>query len=148
MYGLIYWGNALCSKSIFKIQKRIIRVISSSGKFDSSRELLKKLQILPLQSQYIFSLLLFVIKNKNYFTSNIDIHDINTRYSYNLHLPSSNLSIVQKGVFFSGSKIYNHLLLNIKLLSKDIKQFKSLLRSYLTEHAFYSTDEYYKTTSQ
>jgi hypothetical protein len=76
------------------------------------------------------------------------MNDINTRYNYNLHLPSTNLSIVQKGVVFSGSKVYNHLLLNIKLLSKDVKNFKTLLRRYLTEQAFYSIDEFYKSTSQ
>jgi hypothetical protein len=42
-YGIIFWGNAPLSKSIFKIQKRIIRVISGSGKLDSCRELLKKI---------------------------------------------------------------------------------------------------------
>jgi hypothetical protein len=72
----------------------------------------------------------------------MDIHDINTRYNYNLYLPFTNLSIVQKGVLFSGSTFYNHLPSNIKLLSKDVKRFKSLLRSYLTKHAFYSTDEF------
>jgi hypothetical protein len=72
--------------------------MSGVGKFNSCRDLFKKLQILPLPSQYNFSLLLVTIKNKNYFTSNTDIHDINTHYNYNLHLPSTNLSIVQKGV--------------------------------------------------
>jgi hypothetical protein len=55
---------------------------------------------------------------------------------------------VQKGVLSSGSKIYNHLPLNIKMLSKDAKRFKSTLRTYLTEHAFYSLDEYYQITTQ
>jgi hypothetical protein len=36
---------------------------------------------------------------------------------------------------------------NIKMLSKDIKHFKSSLRTYLTEHAFYSTGEYYQLSS-
>jgi hypothetical protein len=34
------------------------------------------------------------------------------------------------------SKIYNHLPLNIKLLSKDIKVLKYSLRSFLIEHIF------------
>jgi hypothetical protein len=93
-------------------------------------------------------LLLFILKNKNYFTSNSEIHNINTRNNYNLHLPSINLSIVQKGVLFSGSKIYNHLPMNIKLLSGDIKHFKSLLRSYFIEHTIFIIDEFYKITSQ
>jgi hypothetical protein len=71
-----------------------------------------------------------------------EVHDINTRHNHNLHLPSTNLSLLQKGVLFSGSKLYNHLPLNIKMLSKDTKHFKSTLRTYLTEHAFYSLEEY------
>jgi hypothetical protein len=147
-YSIILGGNSHLSESIFKIQKRIIGVIASLDMYDSCRELLKKFQILPLQSQYIFSLLVFVIKNKSYFTSNSDIHDINTRYNHNLYLPSTNLTSVHKGVLFSGSKIYNHLSLNIKMHSKDIKHFKFLLRIYLTEHSFYSIDEYYQLTPQ
>jgi hypothetical protein len=92
LYGIIVWGNAPHSENIFKIQKRILRVMTGSG------GLFKKLHILPLQSQYIFSILLFVVKNRNYFRSNTDIHYINTRFNHNLHLPSTNLSVVQRGV--------------------------------------------------
>jgi hypothetical protein len=110
----------LITRVFSKFKKRIIRVITSSGRLVSCCGLFKKLQMLPLQSQYIFSLLLFVAKKRNYFIANTDTHDIDTHYNYILYLPSTNLSIVQKGVLFSGSKIYNNLPLNIKLLSKDI----------------------------
>jgi len=40
----------------------------------------KKLNILPLHSQYILSLLLFVIKNIEEFTSNSEVHSIDTRH--------------------------------------------------------------------
>jgi hypothetical protein len=110
----------------------------------SCRGLFKKLQIMPLQSQYISSLLLFVAKKMNYFI--VNTHNTDTCYNYNLYLPSTNLLIVQKGMIFSGSKIYNHLPLNIKLLSKGIKVFKSSLRSFLIENVFYSIDEYYNFT--
>jgi hypothetical protein len=63
-------------------------------------------------------------------------HNINTRFNQNLHLPSTNLTLVRKEIFFSGSKIYNQLPLRIKMLYKDIKHLKSSLRTYLTEHAF------------
>jgi len=77
-YGIIFWGNSHLSDSIFKIKKRIIRVITNSGRRDSCRDFYKKLQILPLLSQYIFSLLIFVNKNRSCFISNSEIHDINT----------------------------------------------------------------------
>jgi hypothetical protein len=99
-YGIIFWGNSHFSDSIFKIQKRIIRVITNTGRCDSCRELYKKLQILPLPSHYIFSLLVFVNKKRSCFISNLEIRDINTRHTHNLNLPSTNPTLVQKGVLF------------------------------------------------
>ena len=69
-YGIIFWGNSSYSKNILKIQIRIIWVIMSSDRRDSCHELFRQLNILPLQSQYIFSLLLFIIKNGDHFLSN------------------------------------------------------------------------------
>ena len=65
-YGIIFWGISTNSKIIFKTQERIIRIITNSTNMDSCRDLFKKLGILPLQSQYIFSLLMFVVKNKDF----------------------------------------------------------------------------------
>jgi hypothetical protein len=64
-YGIIFWGNSVHSKFIFKIKKRTIRVITNYWIRDSCRDLFKKLQILPIYSQYIYSLLLFVVKNRD-----------------------------------------------------------------------------------
>jgi hypothetical protein len=138
-YGIIFGGNSNLSGSIFKIQKRIIRIITNAGRWDSCRQLHKRLQILSLPSPYIYSLLIFVNKNRSLFLSNSEIHDKNICFNHNL-------TLVQKGVLYSGSRIYNHLPLNIKMLSKDAKQFESTLRSYLIEHTFYSLDEYYQLT--
>ena len=53
-YGIIFWGNEPYSDKIFKIQKRVIRIIKSSRPRDSCRELFKNLEILPLYSQNIY----------------------------------------------------------------------------------------------
>jgi hypothetical protein len=45
-YGSIFGGNSHQSNSIFKIQKRIIRIITNTGSHDSCRQLRKQLQIL------------------------------------------------------------------------------------------------------
>jgi hypothetical protein len=84
-YGIIFWGNSHQSDSIFKFQKRIIRIITNTGRRDSCRQLYEQLEILPLPSPYIFSLLVFVNKNRGLFLPNSEIHDINTRYNNNLH---------------------------------------------------------------
>jgi hypothetical protein len=38
-YGIIFWGNSVHSKYIFKIKKRTIRVITNSGMRDLCHEL-------------------------------------------------------------------------------------------------------------
>jgi len=60
-----------------------------------------KLQILPLTSQYLLSLLMFVIQNKNLFSTNNENHHIETRQRNNLYLPQTNLTIYQKGAYYS-----------------------------------------------
>jgi hypothetical protein len=67
---------------------------------DSCRYLFKKLRILPLKSQYISSLLLFVVNNKDQFIVNSENYSINMRQSTNLHLPQANLAMYQKGYKF------------------------------------------------
>jgi len=109
-----------------------------------NRPLFKKLGILPLPSQYIFSLLLFVVTNKKFFSLNSQIHSIYTRHTDNLHLPQTGLTSVQKGVTYSGCKIYNHLPVHIKNSSNNIPLFKKLLKKLLLQYVFYSVDKYYQ----
>jgi hypothetical protein len=78
-YGLLFWGNSPDSITIFGLQKRI-------------RELFFKLEILPLPSQYILPLLLFMMRNKKQFLTNSEIYHINTRQQTNLPLTLVNVT--------------------------------------------------------
>jgi len=49
-----------------------------SGSKDSCKKLFTSFEILPLPSLYIFSLLRFVIKNKELFTTNNETHNYGT----------------------------------------------------------------------
>jgi len=143
-YGIIFGGNSTHSMEIFRIQKRVICIITKSSNRASCHQLFKQLEILPLQSQYIFSTLLFVIKNKNLFATNQNFQTINTRYNSDLHLPTCNLTLFQKGAYFSGIKLFNHLPQTLKCLSVDIKAFKLALLRFLKQHYFYSVEEYFQ----
>ena len=66
-YGIIIWGNSSNVDRIFRLIKRIIRIIMGARTRHSCRELFNILKILPLTSQYIFSLALFVVNNKSLF---------------------------------------------------------------------------------
>jgi hypothetical protein len=73
---------------------------------------------------------------------------MNTRQKYNFHLPSSNLSLYQKGVYFTGIKMLNNLPQSIKNLSNDTKKFKTALKNYLHAQFFYSIDEYFNVNRE
>jgi len=142
-YGLIFWGHSSHSVRVFSLQKRIIRIMTGSGSRDSYRTLFICLKILPIPSLYIFLLLRFVIKNKDLFTTNNEIHKIDTRQRNNLHLPSVSLKKFQTGVFYMGIKIYNSLPLHIKEDTSNINKFLSLLKNFLSENSFYSLGDFY-----
>ena len=57
-YGIIFWGNSSHSEEIFKIQKRIIRIIMNSSKNACCRQLSKELN--PSNSIPIYILNTFI----------------------------------------------------------------------------------------
>jgi hypothetical protein len=93
--------------------------MSNSGYRDSCRELFKQLEILPLKSQYIFSLLMFIVNNKDQFESNLEISGRNTRFNNKLHFPACNLAAFQKGIYYQGVKVFNGLPPNIRIMAYD-----------------------------
>jgi len=142
-HGIIFWRNSSHSKIIFKIQKRIIRVIMNCSSRNSCHDLFKKLNIFLSQSQYLFSLLLFVIKNRDLFRSNSEVHNVSTRYISYLHLPIVNLTVFQKGAFYSGIRIFSHLPSTIKDLSYDVKQFELAFKKFLLTNSFYCLEKHF-----
>jgi len=77
-YGIIFRGNSSHSSIIFRIQKKAIRIMEGRGNRVSRRNVFKKLQILPLTSQYMLPSLMFVVKNKNLFVTNNENHNLDT----------------------------------------------------------------------
>jgi hypothetical protein len=142
-YGIIFWGNQPYSEKIFKIQKRAIRIITNSRMRDSCKELFQRLKILPLYSQYIFSLSIFVIKNKHLYNANHQIHSVHTRFKTNLHPPIANLTKFQKGVYYSEIKIFNYLSHDIKDLANEITLLQNALKRFLLINSFYNSEEYF-----
>jgi len=110
---------------------------------DPCRTLFICLKILPLPYLYIFLLLRFVIKNKDLFTTNNEIHKFDTRQRNNLQIPSVSLKQFQTGIFYMGLKIYKSLSLHIKEESCNINKFLSLLKDFLSENSFYSLGDFY-----
>jgi hypothetical protein len=77
-YGIIFWGNATNCCMIFKLRKRVIKVMSGAEPRASCRHLFSKLEILPFPCQYILSLMLFIIDEPNNFQTSLEMCGLHT----------------------------------------------------------------------
>jgi hypothetical protein len=83
-----------------------------------------------------------------YFVS--DMHNRDTRQAFNLNLfvPTTHLSLYQKGSYCMSIKLFNSLPLNLKQLYKEVKWFKLKLKEFLNCHSCYTLDEYFEYSSR
>ena len=139
----MFWGNSAHSNRVFNIQKGIIRIMAGIGKRDSCRKLFSHLNILPLPSLYILASLRFVMKNKEFFTTNNEIHQYGTRQTHYLHFPPVNLKKYQSAVYCMGIETYNCLPPYIKAEFNNIIKFEYLFKKFLRENTFYSLYEFF-----
>jgi hypothetical protein len=63
----------------------------------------------------------------------VKVHKINTRQTFDQYVPTANLTIYQKGIYYPEIKIYNHLPTAIKDLCDDKNKFKLALKRYLLQ---------------
>jgi hypothetical protein len=58
-YGILFWGNCRNVKKVFKLQKRVIRLIANISSTTSCVPYFKKLKIMTLPYLYIYEILLY-----------------------------------------------------------------------------------------
>ena len=75
--------------------------------------------------------------------TNNENHHLDTRQRNNLHFPPANLTIYQKGTYYSGIKFFNNLPLQIQKVADNQKKFKIALKNFLHTYSFYSIEQYF-----
>jgi hypothetical protein len=141
-YGIMFWGNSTHVGRVFKLQKKVIRCIAGCNSCESCREYFREMRILPLKSQYIYSMMKFAVKNNEIFDRNNDYHNIETRQCNNMHVTQVNLTKYGKGVHHMIVKIFNRLPAGIKAITNNPKIFKIKMKEFLLTKIFYTLDEY------
>ena len=140
-YGIIFWGNSSHAQSLFKLQKRVIRVMVDAKYLESCKPIFKEHKILPLPSLYVYEILLYVRKQKHLFIQNNEFHNHNTRQKEDLHVLHHSTALYKNGVLNSGIRLYNNLPKTLKEL-KTFVGFKRKVKEFLELHCFYSVEEY------
>jgi hypothetical protein len=121
--------------------KRAIRVMSRLSPRSSCKEGFKRLGILTVPCLYIYSMMMFVVRNINIYQSNNAIHHIHTRHFGKFLASVERLSSIQRSVLYSSITIYNNLPQNIRILIDNVNIFRHTLKNFIS-NAFYSVDEY------
>jgi hypothetical protein len=108
------------------------------------REHFRDMNILPLRSQYIYSLMMFLIKNREIFNTNSDCYEIDTRQNMNIHMYQVNLAKYGNGVYLMAVRIYNELPNKLKIILNNPNKFKASLKEFLHLNSYYTLDEFFK----
>jgi hypothetical protein len=75
----------------------------------------------------------FLVNNLEYFTCNNTIHTEHTKNRTYLHVPQTNLTLCQGGVYYMSIKIFNKLPKHIADSLGNKKQFIRKLRNLLID---------------
>ena len=140
-YGLIaYFG---CSKSYLNkliiIQKRCIRAINKLNYREHTNEYFLSNKILKLEDQHVFQIAIYMFKTLKFnFDPNLficlnyqnQLHNHETRYSYQLTLPRLRASTSENNIAYCGVKLWNSLPESIKNLF-TVKMFKNSLKVHI-----------------
>ena len=94
-YEIILGGGKESIKAL-RIQKKVIRLITSLKRLESSRQKFKEKGILTVTSIYILEVLCHIKKHRDNLKKNCEIHDHNTRSNYDFHTQSHKTSQLQK----------------------------------------------------
>jgi len=142
------WGNTYptCLEKLNLMHKRIIRVITCSPYRAHTAPLFYANRILTLKDINVYTACIFVFNYldgalpntfDNYYVTNRDIHNRDTRNADDLHIPYGRLDNTISNIRINGSKLWNNLSPYIKN-STSIYIFKSRLRFFLIEQTLVS----------
>lgn len=149
IYGIILWGHSKQIKTLFTLQKRAIRNLANAsynpvttGVFykDSCKKLFFKFNILPLPCVYIFSIIMYVVNNEQFYKVTEKKHKYNVREGKRKDNIEAN-NCMQKGIIETGIKLFNKLPCYLQEKKND-KEFLTLLKEFLMKGCYYTVNEY------
>ena len=103
------WGGDPESIRIFRLQKKVIRIIGKAGQHASCRNLFKDLNILPLPCLYIIEVMCCVKSNMEKMKYNEEVHDHCTCQKSEFHIQVCSTTLYKNRSAYVSIKLYNKL---------------------------------------
>ena len=120
---------------IFRMQKRLIRIITDSDFYEHTQPLFKELNTLKLFDINKFEIAVYMfklLKSENINLLQFSNHNYPTRARQNIRVPIHNLTIFQHSLSYLGPSIWNALPDEIKLLP-TLYSFKKQLKKHIVK---------------
>ena len=140
-YGNLIWSNAYKShmQKLVNIQKKVVRLMTFKSYSEHTEPIFNDLKILNLSklNEYIISSFMFRyfhLRNlpeifNDYFLSNKDIHNYNTRNAVLLHKKFNRTNFNKHTLANKGTDVWNNLPLQYKEI-RSFPTFKATLKKY------------------
>ena len=138
-YGITLWGNHTSAISLFKLQKRTLRLMYGVS---STTSFFIQSGILTLPCMFVLACLLYMKSNVNNFTTCNTLHKYPTRHNTDLYLNKCNFTLTQKSFLNQSLKFYNFLPVDVRNLSPKV--FKRKVAGILKTNPLYNIDEFYE----
>lgn len=140
-YGNVVWANAYQThlEKIYKLQKKLVRIITFKEYNHSSNPSFDNLKILNVYQVNYYTIAILMkkfsnnqlpISSKNIFRTNEEVHNHNTRSNKKLHKPCVKTNLRKLSISFKGVDVYNSLPSDLKNI-QYISTFKRKLKNYI-----------------
>ena len=137
-YAIEIWGHSSHIGSIFTLQKRAVRSLTSEHPHTHCRPLFQKHRILTIHALYLVNTLTNIHRTKANIPTQSDIHGHQTRNRNDLRPNFARLATTAQSSKII--KIYNHLQNEWKSLTP--RAFRNTIKGHLLEVAPYSIEEF------
>jgi hypothetical protein len=123
-HSINFWGVDNESNNIFKLEKKVIWIISGVSKDVSCRQIFKDYNILMVACLYILEIVCYIKKYKDSLDQNVQFHNYNMPRKLDLHVQFCNMNLFRRSVVIMGIRLYNKVPDHVKKLEKN-KLFES-----------------------
>ena len=139
LYGSALWGGAFKTyiDSLFIQQKKLVRIMSHSQRYDHTHPFLTSLKLLKLPDILYLQTCVFVYGALHLFPKNCNFHILDRNNTCNvltLQLPLCRTSQAQQSIQFRGPKLWNQLQNYIGNIHSCVKFKQDLQNAIVAEY--------------
>lgn len=139
-YGLVFYGSSRDIEQVFLMQKRVLRIMLGMKCTESCRGKFRENGLRTVTGLYIQECLLFLFKNRQYFSDNIAQSVYETR-SLDYIYPKHRLTLTEKGAHYNCLKFHNALPHSLKE-TRNLIEFKNKVQKMILAIEPYNIDEF------